>query len=85
MTCDMHQAIERIERIVQGLVDYARPGADRGSDDRHHGATDLNRAVADGARLPGCAGMLRGQTLEVSLEPDLPPVCGDRTCWSRWL
>src|SRR5919202_852627 len=28
VTGDMHQAIQRIERIVQGLVDYARPGAE---------------------------------------------------------
>jgi signal transduction histidine kinase len=77
VTCDMHQAIERIERIVQGLVDYARPGADPGSDGRHHGATDLNRAVQTVLDFLDAQGMLRGQTLEVSLEPNLPPVCGD--------
>src|SRR3954464_14010475 len=45
VTGDMHQAIGRIERIVQGLVDYARPGSTRAATIEGAAATDLNAAV----------------------------------------
>ena len=50
VTDEMRGAIERIERIVQGLVDYARPPS-RGV--QVPGATDLNAAVATVAEFLG--------------------------------
>jgi len=78
VTGDMHQAIERIERIVQGLVDYARPGADPTPNGRHHGSTDLNAAVHTVLDFLEAQGMLRGRRLETSLDDGLPPVSGDQ-------
>jgi two-component system, NtrC family, sensor kinase len=78
VTGDMHQAIERIERIVQGLVDYARPGADPAPDGPHHGRTDLNTAVHTVLDFLEAQGMLRGRRLETSLDEGLPPVRGDQ-------
>jgi two-component system NtrC family sensor kinase len=78
VTCDMHQAIGRIERIVQGLVDYARPGAIPTPDTRYHSATDLNGAVRTVLDFLEAQGLLRGRALEVSLDSGLPPVRGDQ-------
>jgi two-component system NtrC family sensor kinase len=78
VTCDMHRAIERIERIVQGLVDYARPGADPAPNGRHHGTTDLNAAVHTVLDFLEAQGMLRGRELEASLDDGLLPVQGDQ-------
>jgi two-component system NtrC family sensor kinase len=78
VTCDMHQAIGRIERIVQGLVDYARPGVDPAATNGDLGTTDLNAAVQTVLDFLGAQGMLRDQTLELSLDPGLPLVRGDR-------
>jgi signal transduction histidine kinase len=77
LTGDMHQAIGRIERIVQGLVDYARPGLN-GHGNPEPGATDLNGAVRTVLDFLDAQGMLREQQLELSLEPNLPPVRGDQ-------
>lgn len=77
VTGDMHQAIGRIERIVQGLVDYARPGLN-GRDHRGPGATDLNGAVRTVLDFLDAQGMLRGLQLELSLEANLPRVRGDQ-------
>src|SRR5687768_7404248 len=74
MTGDMHQAIERIERIVQGLVDYARPGLGPGTTNGRPGPTDLNAAVRTVLDFLGAQGMLRDQTLELTLDPSLPLV-----------
>jgi two-component system, NtrC family, sensor kinase len=76
VTGDMHQAIERIERIVQGLVDYARPGIAPG--DTRAGTTDLNAAVRTVLNFLEAQGMLRSQRLELSLDPGLPLVTGDQ-------
>jgi signal transduction histidine kinase len=73
----MHQAIERIERIVQGLVDYARPGVNRRAVQKS-AAIDLNGAVRTVLDFLGAQGMLREHALELSLEPDLPRVSGDQ-------
>jgi two-component system NtrC family sensor kinase len=75
VTSDMRCAVGRIERIVQGLVDYARPGAAQA---RVYGPTDLNAAVRTVLEFLGAQGMLRGNTVEVSLQADLQPVRGDR-------
>jgi two-component system, NtrC family, sensor kinase len=74
---DMHQAVERIERIVQGLVDYARPrmGAATISSPV---TTDLNAAVRTVLDFLDPQGILRDRTVKLSLDPDLPLVRGDR-------
>jgi two-component system, NtrC family, sensor kinase len=77
VTGDMHQAIERIERIVQGLVDYARPGSN-GQIHPGPGSADLNAAVQTVLDFLGAQGMLRDHTLELTLDPNLPRVCGDQ-------
>jgi two-component system, NtrC family, sensor kinase len=77
VTGDMHRAIGRIERIVQGLVDYARPGLN-GRGHAGTGSTDLNAAVRTVLDFLDAQGMLRGQRLELSLEPNLPRVRGDQ-------
>jgi signal transduction histidine kinase len=76
VTTEMRRAIERIERIVQGLVDYARPG--RRLDLASAALVDLNGAVRTVLDFLGAQGMLRSQRLELALAPDLPPVRGDR-------
>jgi signal transduction histidine kinase len=77
VTDDMHRAIERIERIVQGLVDYARPGLN-GRPQPGPTTADVNAAVRTVLEFLGAQGMLRDQKLELALDPDLPPVCGDQ-------
>jgi signal transduction histidine kinase len=77
VTGDMHQAIGRIERIVQGLVDYARPALNQ-RDHREPATTDLNGVVQTVLDFLGAQGMLREQQLELSLEPDLPRVRGNQ-------
>jgi signal transduction histidine kinase len=77
VTGDMHQAIERIERIVQGLVDYARPGLN-GRAVQKPAATDLNAAVRTVLDFLEAQGMLSEHALDLSLEPDLPRVRGDQ-------
>jgi hypothetical protein len=77
VTGDMHQAIGRIERIVQGLVDYARPALN-GHGNPEPGPTDLNGAVRTVLDFLDAQGMVRGQQLELSLEPNLPRVRGDQ-------
>jgi two-component system NtrC family sensor kinase len=77
VTDDMHQAIERIERIVQGLVDYARPGLN-GRSVQKSASIDLNAAVRTVLDFLGSQGMLREHALELSLEPDLPRVSGNQ-------
>jgi hypothetical protein len=75
---DMHQAVERIERIVQGLVDYARPRMGATATISSPDTTDLNAAVRTVLDFLDPQGILRDHTLELSLDPDLPLVRGDR-------
>jgi two-component system NtrC family sensor kinase len=77
VTTEMQCAVGRIERIVQGLVNYARPGA-AAPDAPGAEPTDLNAAVRTVLGFLDAQGTLRGHQVEVSLEPDLPPVRGDR-------
>jgi len=78
VTDDMHQAIGRIERIVQGLVDYARPGAGSNGSVRPVGSTDLNGAVRTVVDFLDAQGLLRAQRLEVRLDSRVPLVPGDQ-------
>jgi two-component system, NtrC family, sensor kinase len=77
VTADMHQAIGRIERIVQGLVDYARPGLN-GRGHSEPGSTDLSVAVRTVLDFLDAQGLLRAHRLELSLEPTLPRVRGNQ-------
>ena len=76
ITVGMRSAVGRIERIVQGLVDYARPGAVPRVDTC--GATDLNAAVTTVLEFLGAQGALRSHDVAVDLGAGLPPVRGDR-------
>jgi signal transduction histidine kinase len=71
VTDAMRGAIGRIERTVQSLLAYARPGVG-------DGAVDLNEAVRASLDFLGAQGLLAGQTVTLDLEPGLPPVRGDR-------
>ena len=67
----MRGAIGRIERTVQSLLTYARPGVGGG-------ATDLNEAVRASLDFLGAQGLLAGQAVTLDLEPEIPAVRGDR-------
>jgi len=75
VTDEIRRSIDRIERIVQGLVDYGRPpaGARAAS-----ATTDLNVAVRTVADFLEAQGMFRGHDVTVRLDPAAPPVSGDR-------
>lgn len=70
VTDAMRGAIERIERTVQSLLTYAKPGVGAG-------ASDLNAAVRSSLDFLGAQGMLKEHRLSVQLEPGLPAVRGD--------
>jgi len=70
VTDAMRAAVERIERTVQSLLTYAKPGVGDGT-------TDLNAAVRASLDFLGAQGLLKGQRLTVELEPGLSPVRGD--------
>jgi two-component system, NtrC family, sensor kinase len=77
VVAEMHTAIGRIDRIVQGLLDYARPGqADANGRDSPAGA-DLNAVVRTAVDFLGAQGMLRGETVDVALAPDVGTVRGE--------
>jgi signal transduction histidine kinase len=76
VTAEIRQAIDRIERIVQGLLDYGRqPGALAAV---AGAATDLNAAVGTVADFLEAQGMFRGHEVEVELDEEAPLVCGER-------
>ena len=72
VTGDMRCAIERIERIVQGLVDYARPGAP-GAGASGTATTDLNAAVRRVMEFLTAQGTFREHAVDVALATQLPP------------
>ena len=76
VTDDMRCALERIERIVQGLVDYARPGVVPPARSAP-AATDLNAAVRRVVDFLEAQGTFREHEVELSLAPELPPVRGN--------
>jgi len=65
-----HEA-ERIDRIVRGLLEYARPKEASGR------ALDLNDTVRRTEELLRLQGRFKGTDIRLSLAPDLPPVLGD--------
>lgn len=62
----------RIDRIVRGLLDYARPRR------QMHAPVDLNDIVLEATRLLGEQGVLRGIRLSVTLDQARPSVLGER-------
>ncbi len=60
----------RIDRIVRGLLDYARPAPPERE------PVDVNAAVERVAELLRAQGKLRGVELRLELEADLPPIHG---------
>ncbi|MCI0432390.1 MAG: ATP-binding protein [Gemmatimonadetes bacterium] len=62
---------ERIDRIVRGLLDYARPRDTRSQ------AIDVNRVIVDTIELLRMQGRFTHVMLDVRLAPDLPTVMGD--------
>ena len=78
VTGDMHQAIGRIERIVQGLVDYARPGSTQATTTARVRSVDLNAAVRMAVDFLEAQGLFHEQRLQVSLDHTLPAVRGDQ-------
>jgi signal transduction histidine kinase len=65
----MRGAIARIERIVQGLLTYARPGAAQGE-------FDLNAAVENIRAMLASQPAVAERVVEVTLAPGLGPVRG---------
>ena len=63
--------IERIDGIVESLLEYSRPRAITGQ-------ADLNSVVDTTLEFLSRQGALKGITLEKHLARDLPPVSGDR-------
>jgi signal transduction histidine kinase len=76
VAAEIRRAIDRIERIVQGLLDYGRqPGAVAPV---AGAATDLNAAIRTVAEFLEAQGMFRGHEVDVELDEDAPLVCGVR-------
>jgi hypothetical protein len=71
VTTAMRGAIERIERTVQSLLAYARPGAGPG-------VADANEAVRTSLDFLGAQGLLNEGSVAVELAPDLPVVAASR-------
>jgi two-component system, NtrC family, sensor kinase len=66
----MDREAKRIDQIVRGLLDYARPVSARRE------AVDLNASLERVIELFRDQGRLGGIELAIELEPDLPPVDG---------
>jgi len=64
----------RIDRIVRGLLDYARPAGSGASQERE--PVDVNRCLESVVALLRSQGRLREVDVELALEPALPAVYG---------
>jgi two-component system NtrC family sensor kinase len=79
ITAGMHDAIARVDRIVQGLLNYARPdGPGTAARAGGTGSTDLNQAVATAVAFLEAQGAVGPASLAVGLESGLPCVRGER-------
>jgi signal transduction histidine kinase len=79
ITAEMHVAIGRVDRIVQGLLDYARPEGRPGARRiQGPGQADLNGAVTTAVEFLERQGLLEGRNLALRLESGLPCAQGDR-------
>ena len=71
VTAEMRRAIERIERTVQSLLDYAGPGPASST-------ADLNQVIGSATGFLSAQGVFPERSLALDLARDLPPVRGDR-------
>jgi signal transduction histidine kinase len=78
ITAEMHAAIGRVDRIVQGLLDYARPGRAENGELRGPGQADLNAAVEIALQCLARQSALEGRNLALSLDSGLSNVQGDQ-------
>jgi two-component system NtrC family sensor kinase len=79
VTAEMHAAIARVDRIVQGLLDYARP--ERAAPGRRiqvPGQADLNGAVDTAVEFLQRQGLLKGRNVVLNLDSGLVCVQGHR-------
>jgi signal transduction histidine kinase len=75
----MHTAIDRVDRIVEGLLAYARPEANGAAVGPSGGSeTDLNAAVRTAVDFLTAQGMLAGHQVSEELDAALGPVRGGR-------
>ncbi|MGH7585032.1 MAG: sensor histidine kinase [Gemmatimonadales bacterium] len=72
----MAQEIERIDRIVESLLDYSRPRP-------ASGPVDLNESVARGIGFLRDQGVFPNGQLQVTLEPGLPRVRADQSAMEQ--
>ena len=86
ITGEMHVAIGRVDRIVQGLLDYARPERRvAGAEVRGPAQTDLNDAVATAVDFLDASGLAQRPESGARAAPRARPACGaNGTGWSRW-
>ena len=77
VVAEMHTAIGRIDRIVQGLLDYARPGSDNGNGRPSRAQADLNAVVCTAVEFLKAQGMVREGSLELTLASDVGTVRGE--------
>jgi signal transduction histidine kinase len=68
---EMRRAVDRVERIVASLLDYARPGETAG-------VADAAAALATAADFLAAQGVFREHELALDVADDIPPVRGDR-------
>jgi two-component system, NtrC family, sensor kinase len=78
ITGQMYEAIGRVDRIVQGLLDYARPERRPAeAQARGPGRADLNAAVMTAVECLERQGLLAGRDFALSLDAALPCVQGN--------
>ncbi|HEU5048773.1 MAG TPA: HAMP domain-containing sensor histidine kinase [Gemmatimonadales bacterium] len=68
---EMRRAVDRVERIVASLLDYARPGETAG-------VADAAAALATAADFLAAQGVFREHQLALDVAEGIPPVRGDR-------
>jgi signal transduction histidine kinase len=78
VTDEMHGAIGRIDRIVQGLLDYARPGKNGSNGHAPAPAVNLEDAVRTAVAFVAQQPLAARHQVAVELAPELPMVRGDR-------
>ncbi len=75
---EMHTAIGRVERIVQGLLEYARPGSNGAGRPGPGGSADLNQALQTAVDFLRAQGRLAEHRLDLHLDRAIGVVRGDR-------
>jgi signal transduction histidine kinase len=79
VVAEMHTAINRVDRIVEELLAYARPNATLvAAREPHSSSAELNGAVQTAIDFLSAQGMLAANALTVELDPSLGAVRGDR-------